>query len=88
MSMHEWLQGKLKDLDLSEKQKIAEPKSKVISLSHQCILLGISRSAFYYKPVVGEKKIAIKKEIEKIYEEIPIYGGVCNKFCVNNWDYK
>jgi len=70
----DWLQGKLKDLDLSEKQKIAEPKSKVISLSHQCILLGISRSTFYYKPVVNEKRIAIKKEIEKIYEEIPIYG--------------
>ena len=70
----DWLQGKLKDLDLSEKQKIAEPKSKVISLSHQCILLGISRSTFYYKPVVNEKRIAIKKEIEKIYKEIPIYG--------------
>ena len=70
----DWLQGKLKDLDLSEKQKIAEPKSKVISLSQQCILLGISISTFYYEPVVNEKKIAIKKEIEKIYEEIPIYG--------------
>jgi len=70
----DWLQGKLNDLGLSEKQKIAEPKSKVISLSHQCILLGISRSTFYYEPVVNEKKIAIKKEIEKIYEEIPIYG--------------
>ena len=70
----DWLQGKLNDLGLSEKQKIAEPKSKVISLSHQCILLGISRSTFYYEPVVNEKRIAIKKEIEKIYEEIPIYG--------------
>jgi len=70
----DWLQGKLKGLDLSNKQALVETKPKTISLLRQTELLGICRSAFYYTPVVNEKKIAIKKEIEKIFEEIPIYG--------------
>ena len=70
----DWLQGKLKGLDLSDKQALVETKPKTISLSKQTELLGICRSAFYYTPVVNEKKIAIKKQIEKIFEEIPIYG--------------
>jgi len=70
----DWLQGKLKGLDLSNKQALVETKPKIISLLRQTELLGICRSAFYYTPVVNEKKTAIKKEIEKIFEEIPIYG--------------
>jgi len=70
----DWLQGKLKGLELSNKQELVETKPKTISLSRQTELLGICRSAFYYTPVVNEKKIAIKKQIEKIFEEIPIYG--------------
>lgn len=70
----DWLQGKLVSLDLSTKQKLVDVQAKSISLVKQTELLGISRSAFYYTPVKNEKKIAIKKEIEKIFEEIPIYG--------------
>ena len=70
----DWLQGKLESLDLSTKQDLVEVQADNISLLKQTELLGISRSAFYYKPVVNEKKIAIKNHIQKIYEEIPIYG--------------
>jgi len=70
----DWLQGKLKGLGLSDKQALIEPELKTLSLSKQCKLLSISRSHLYRKPVVNEKKIAIKKQIEKIFEEIPIYG--------------
>ena len=70
----DWLQGKLKSLDLSDKQDLVEVQAENISLVKQTELLGISRSAFYYTPAVNEKKIAIKKQIEKIFEEIPIYG--------------
>jgi putative transposase len=70
----DWLQGKLKGLGLSDKQALIEPELKTMSLSKQCKLLSISRSHLYRKPVVNEKKIAIKKQIEKIFEEIPIYG--------------
>jgi len=71
---NEWLAGKLQSLGLSDKQSIAQPKLKDISLARQCEILGISRSHFYYTPVVNENKEAIKKHIQKIYEEIPIYG--------------
>lgn len=70
----DWLQGKLSSLGLSQKQEIAEPKLKTIPLSRQCELLGISRSPFYYTPVVNEKKLAILKRIQEIFEETPIYG--------------
>lgn len=70
----DWLQGKLVSLDLSTKQKLVEVQAENMSLVKQTELLGISRSAFYYTPVKNEKKIAIKKEIENIFEEIPIYG--------------
>jgi len=53
----DWLQGKLRGLDLSNKQKLVKTKPKTISLSKQTELLGISRSAFYYKPVVNEKRL-------------------------------
>jgi len=70
----DWLQGKLVSLDLSTKQKLVEVQADNISLLKQTKLLGISRGHFYATPVVNEKKIAIKKQIEKIFEEIPIYG--------------
>jgi putative transposase len=70
----DWLQGKLVNLGLSKKQEIAEPKLNSISLSRQCELLEISRNHFYYTSVENKKKIAIKKRIEEIFEEIPIYG--------------
>lgn len=70
----DWAVGKLRSLGLSDKQEIAEPKLKQISLFRQCELLSISRSAFYYTPLPNEKKSAIKNQIEKIFEETPIYG--------------
>jgi putative transposase len=70
----DWLQGKLVSLDLSTKQKLVEVQADKISLLKQTKLLEISRGHFYATPVINEKKIAIKKEIENIFEEIPIYG--------------
>jgi putative transposase len=70
----DWLQGKLVSLDFSTKQKLVEVQADKISLLKQTKLLEISRGHFYTTPVINEKKIAIKKEIENIFEEIPIYG--------------
>jgi len=70
----DWAVGKLQSLGLSDKQEIVKPKLKELSLSRQCSLLGISRSHFYYTPVVNKNKLAIKEHIQKVYEEIPIYG--------------
>ncbi len=70
----DWAVGKLQSLDLSNKQDTVEVQADNISKSRQCELLGISRSYLYYTPVVNEDKIAIKEHIQKVYEEIPIYG--------------
>ena len=70
----EWLEKKLKSLGLSEKRKMIEPELKTLSLSHQCHLLDISRSYFYYEPSAREKEKQIKGHLIKVFEEIPIYG--------------
>lgn len=71
----EWLAKKLKSLGLSEKKKLVEPKLETLSLSHQCGLLGVSRSSHYYQAKHNENKAKIKAEIADIFEEVPIYGA-------------
>lgn len=61
----DWAVGKLKSLDLSNKQKMVEVQAKNISLSQQTQLLGISRSHFYYDPIVNKQKEEIKQHIQK-----------------------
>lgn len=47
-----------------------------LSVKKQCELLGISRSAYYYKPVstVDEKEIKILKSIMEVLKHYPFYG--------------
>jgi putative transposase len=71
----EWLEKKLKGLDLSDKKLLIESKLKAISLSRQCELLGINRSSLYYQNRVNVNKEIIKTKIIEIFEEIPIYGA-------------
>ena len=71
-----WLEGKLKSLDLSTKRSMVESKLKTLSIVRQCELLGLNRSNCYYIPSINEKKLEIKKHIQKIHEEIPIYGAL------------
>lgn len=51
-----------------------DTQAQTLSLSRQCELLSVSRSTLYYEPVINKKELAIKEHIQKIYEEIPIYG--------------
>ncbi len=71
-----WMRGKLKGLDLSNKKKMIESELKILSVVKQSELLSLSRSSIYYEPVVNEHKLAIKDEIKNIFEEIPIYGSI------------
>ena len=71
---NEWLSGKLKSLDSSNKKALVESKLSKISMTRQCSLLGINRTNLYYKPTIKHNKIAICKQIQAIYEEIPSYG--------------
>ena len=71
----EWLEKKLKSLDLSDKKQMIEPKLKTLSLTKQCMLLGVNRSSLYYQVRENQKQKSIKKRIVEIFEEIPIYGA-------------
>jgi putative transposase len=68
---NEWLTGKLKSLDLSNKKEMIESKLKIISVKKQCELLGLNRSNLYYKPAVNQKKENIKDAILRIHQAIP-----------------
>ena len=46
---------------------------ETMSVVKQCELLDVSKSSIYYTPTINEKKQAIKKEIESIFEQISIY---------------
>ncbi len=70
----DWAVGKLQSLDLSNKQEMVEVQANNMSLSKQTELLGISRSHFYYDPIVNKQKEEIKQHIQEIFKEIPIYG--------------
>jgi len=45
---NDWLKKKL-DLTVNEKREAIDQENKEISVSRQCELLGLSRSAYYYK---------------------------------------
>jgi putative transposase len=71
-----WLAGKLKSLDLTTKKSMIESELEKISVVNQCEMIGLCRANHYYSPVIDENIVAIKAHIEKIYEEIPIYGSL------------
>jgi putative transposase len=72
---YNWMQGKLKSLDLSDKKSIIDKSEhKTISVSKQCKLLGYNRSNLFYIPMINPVKQSIKNEIIKIFEDIPCYG--------------
>ena len=72
----EWLEGKLQSLDLSDKKELIESELNYISVSTQCKLLKLNSSSLYYKPAISEHKLSLKEKINKIYEEIPLYGAL------------
>jgi len=71
----EWLEKKLKSLDLSDRKNMLESKLGNVSLSQQCALLGVNRSSYYYQDRRNPSKLGIKAKIVEIFEEIPIYGA-------------
>lgn len=72
---YNWMQGKLRSLDLSDKKQIIDKSElKIISVSKQCKILKYNRSNLFYIPKVDSIKKSIKDEIEQIFEDIPCYG--------------
>ena len=75
----DWLEGKLVSLDLSTKKEMIDNQAdnKTISFNRQLELLNVSKTAYYYKPVVPfskEEDISLLNMIDKIYTKHPYYG--------------
>ena len=47
-----------------------------LSLSRQCVLLGVSRSSLYYRPK-GEsgENLALMRRMDELHMEYPFYGS-------------
>ena len=66
----DWLEGKLKSLDLSTKRRLVQAdRNKALSNTRKHELLGISRSYKYYEIKTNPKKEAIKQRIKEISED-------------------
>lgn len=47
-----------------------------LSISQQCKLVQLSRSAFYYAPVgIGTETLAMMKEIDRVFTKYPFFGS-------------
>ena len=47
-----------------------------LSIRQQCELLGISRSGFYYEPVVeSQENLALMRRLDELHLEYPVYGS-------------
>ena len=78
----EWLEKKLKSLDLSKKRELIDDKAQVqakcgLSINKQLKLLGVSKTAYYYikkESFSSNEKLKILNAIDKIYTDFPYYG--------------
>lgn len=53
-----------------------ESDHQILSICHQCELLGVPRSMFYYKPVPETAyNLMLMQEIDKIYLDYPFFGS-------------
>ena len=75
----DWLEGKLVSLDLSNRREMIDNQAdnKTISLNRQLELLQISKTAYYYEPVMPfseAEDIKLLNTIDLIYTKHPYYG--------------
>ena len=58
-----------------KKRALIEPDHE-LSISHQCELLGLARSSYYYKPCSeSELNLRLMRRIDELYLEYPFYGS-------------
>jgi putative transposase len=61
-------------LSVAERRALVEAEHEQISLQRQCELLGISRTAYYYRPVEREETQQLMRLIDAEYTQHPFYG--------------
>lgn len=58
-----------------DRKSLVEKSHPRLSVQQQCILLCISKSNYYYKPVgESEQNLEVMREIDKVHFECPFYG--------------
>jgi putative transposase len=70
-------------------RKLIDPDDKNMTISRQCLLIGISPSAYYYKPAPPtEEQLDIMDEIYDIYLDFPFYGSrkMSKELKLREWD--
>ncbi len=59
-----------------ERKAMTEPKHPQLSLTRQCALVGVSRSAYYHQPQpIDEKELTLMGLIDEQYTHTPFYGS-------------
>ncbi len=71
----DFLEGKLKSLELSDRKLMIDSEHK-LSIAKQSLLLDVPRSSLYYQPITKEYKEKIKSRLVEIHQEIPCYGYI------------
>jgi len=63
-------------MNVSQKRSLIEPGvSTFPAIGRQCELLGLSRAAYYYEPVVcDERELAIMRALDELHMEHPYFG--------------
>jgi putative transposase len=72
----EWLKKSLSCSEAHELRKLVDHDHPELSISRQCVLLGLSRSTLYYRPTaVRESTLRIMARIDALYLEDPCSGS-------------
>jgi putative transposase len=71
----DFLEGKLKSLELSDRKLMIDSEHK-LSIAKQSLLLDVPRCSLYYQPITKEYKEKIKSRLVEIHQEIPCYGYI------------
>lgn len=62
-------------MDLATKHELVIPNYPDLSISRQTELLAISRSGYYYQPVVDKEDVHIMACMDRIFTAYPFYGS-------------
>ena len=63
-------------MSLAQRRKIVDREHPSLSMTRQCVLLGVSRSGLYYRSRgTSEDDRALMQAMDRQYLETPIYGS-------------
>ena len=58
-----------------EKRAMIDRQNAQLSIAQQCVLVGLHRSVFYYKPTYeSQENLELMAQIDRLYLKIPFYG--------------